>query len=249
MWLWGLDVGKADYGVVPKFRINERMAHKDRLLLAARYQSGPPMNGLGIWGASEYFLWSPSAIGFVINNIVLISLSSDFLVSRHLKKLDIKRFMHDSGDFDADAVLAAEPGMRLEFFAATFIVGQVILPMELFTKLGLEMANRSPMHSGWGEGPILKLNGKLEDSGGTLGSVELFSGNRDGHLILMELYLEKATKYLLDDFLACDFTKISSQESREAIQGMARQFLAQTDVEIHRSRVRYHQLTGLKLSV
>jgi len=247
MWLWSLDIGKDDYGITPKFRINERMAHKDRILLAAKYQPGPPMKGLAIWGPSEYFVWSPSAIGFVINNIVLISVSSDFLVSRHLKNLDIKRFIHDSGDLDADPNLADKPGMRLEFFAAPFVLGQVILPIELFEKLGLQMANLSPMHPGWGEGPILKLDGELEEAGRAPGSVPTFTGNRDAHLILMELYLHRAAKYLLGDFLTCDFTKMSSLESQERIKGLAQQFLAQTEVDIHRSIVRYEQMTGLKL--
>ena len=249
MWLWSLDIGKDDYGITPKFRINDRMAHKDRVLLAAKYPPGPPMKGLEIWGATECFVWSPSAIGFLINNIALVSISSDFLVNRHLKKLNIRRFIHDSGDLEADINLADEPGMRLEFFAAPFIMGQVILPIDLFEKLGLEKTNKSSVHPGWGEGPILKLKGKLEESDRTLRSIPLFEGNRDAHLILMELYLDKATKYLLEDFLACDFTKITSLEERKRIEELAHKFLTQTEVDIHRSVVRYERLTGLKLPV
>jgi hypothetical protein len=56
LWLWSVDVGKDDYGIIPKFRINERMAHKDRILLAAKYPSGLRMKGLDIRGATENFI-------------------------------------------------------------------------------------------------------------------------------------------------------------------------------------------------
>ncbi|KYK50583.1 hypothetical protein A1D31_38775 [Bradyrhizobium liaoningense] len=247
LWLWALDVGKDDYGIIPKFRINERMAHKDRMLVASKYRAGPPMKGLDIWGASEYFVWSPSAIGFFINNIVLLSVSSDFLVARHLRKLAIRCFLHDSGDLEIDPELSDDPGNRLEFFGAPFILGQVILPTDLFGKLNLKMASESPLHPGWGEGPILKLNGNLVESGRMLGSVPLFTGNHQAHLVLMELYFEKATKYLLDNFLASDFTRMSSVEKQEEIRAQAQEYLDRGDVDIGRLLTRYEYLTGLQL--
>jgi len=112
MWLWTLDVGKNDYAIDPKFRINERTAHKDRILLAAKYPLNPTMKGLAIWGASECFVWSPTALGFFINNVALISLSTNFLVSRHLTKLSIKRFLHDTGDEEINVNLADDSGYR-----------------------------------------------------------------------------------------------------------------------------------------
>jgi hypothetical protein len=247
LWLWTVDVGKDDYGIIPKFRINERMAHKDRIFLAAKYPHGPRMKGLDIWGATELFIWSPSAIGFFINNIVLISVSSDFLVSRHLRNLSIEDHVYDSGDIASDINPADEPGKRLQFFAAPLIIGQVILPIDLFNECGLAMANPSPLHSGWGEGPILKLNGNLGEIGPDLGALPTFAGNKSAHRIIMEFYLDMASKYLLDNFLASDFGRIPNVEKREAIQALGREYLAQTEVDIHRAMTRYRQITGITL--
>lgn len=152
MWLWALAVGKDDYEFEPKFRINERTAHKDRSLLAAKYVAGAPMGGLGIWGASEYFVWSPKR-DRISNNIVLISISSDFLVGRHLAKLSIKRSLDDSSYERFSVDPAVDPGSRVEFIGVPYVIGQCILPTDLFGKLSLEMANPSSVHSGWGEGP------------------------------------------------------------------------------------------------
>jgi hypothetical protein len=248
LWLWSVDVGKDDYGIIPKFRINERMAHKDRIFLAAKYPPGPRMKGLDIWGATEHFMWSPSAIGFLIDNIVLISVSSDVLVSRHLRKLSIKQHVYDSGDIASEIDLADEPGKRLQFFAAPLIIGQVILPIDLFNECGLAMANPSPLHSGWGEGPVLKFNGKLEEIGPDLGSLPMFAGNKSAHRILMEFYLDMASKYLLDNFLASDFSRIPNAEKREAVQALAREHLAKTEVDIDRAATRYRQITDITLA-
>jgi hypothetical protein len=245
LWLWGVDVGKDDYGIIPKFRINERMAHKDRILLAAKYPPGPPMKGLDIWGVTENFMWSPSAIGFLINNIVIISVSSDFLVSRHLRSLRITRHVNDLGDIAAKVDLADEAGKRLEFFAAPLIIGQVILPIDLFNELSLAMANPSPLHPGWGEGPVLKLNGKLGEIGPDLGSLLTFAGNARAHRILMEFYLDTSSKYLLDELLASDFSRIPDGEKREAVQALAHEYLARTEVDIERAATRYRQITGI----
>jgi hypothetical protein len=245
LWLWSVDVGKDDYGIIPKFRINERMAHKDRILLAAKYPPGAPMKGLDIRGATESFMWSPSAIGFLINNIVLISVSSDFLVSQHLRSLRIRRKVDDVGDIAAEVDLADEPGRRLELFAAPLIIGQVILPLDLFSKFGLAMAGPSPLHPGWGEGPVLRLDGKLQEIGLDLGSLPTFAGNKRAHIILMELYLDMATRYLLNEILASDFSRISNAEHREAAQSRAREYLARTEVDIERAAARYKQITSV----
>jgi hypothetical protein len=247
LWLWSVDVGKNDYGITPKFRINERMAHKDRILLAAKYPSGPPMKGLAIWGATELFMWSPSAIGFLINNVVLISVSSDFLVSRHLKSLSVKQHIYDSGDVAADVHPADAPGKRLTFFAAPLIIGQVILPVDLFTECDLAMANASPFHAGWGEGPVLKLNGKLEEVGPDLGTLPTFAGNMNAHIIVMEYYLDMASKYLLENLLASDFSRISTDGKRETAEALVREYLDKTQADIDRAVTRYSQKTGIML--
>lgn len=246
LWLWTVDIGKADYGINPKFRINERMAHKDRILFAARYAPDPKWRGLEIWGANEYFVYSPAAIGLLINNIALVSVSSDFLVSRHLTKLSIKRWFRDAGDLETVVEPAEDAGPRLQWFGAPFILGQVILPSHLFAKLGLKLANLSALHQGWGEGPVLKLNGKLEEAGTSPDSVAL-KGNRDAHVVLMELYLDQTAKYLLEDFLSIDFSKLSNPERRQATEAQARDYLARTEVDILRAKTRYERLTRIRL--
>jgi hypothetical protein len=247
LWLWALDVGKDDHAIEPKFRINERMAHKDRILLATKYAAGAPMRGLAIWGASEYFVWSPSAIGFLINNIVLVSISSDFLVSRHLKNLSIKRSLNDSNYEKFSVDVAVQPGMRIAFFGAPYIIGQCILPADLFGTLGLEMANLSSAHPGWGEGPVLRLNGQLQETDRSLGSVPQFNGNKRAHRILMELQLKKATKFLIDEFLTSDFTNITSLEAQKAIEYQTREYLAASEADIARSKEQYERASGIRL--
>jgi hypothetical protein len=205
------------------------------------------MRGLAIWGASEYFVWSPSAIGFLINNIVLLSISSDFLVSRHLTKMTINHSLDDSDfeRFNVEPALHHGPGV--EFFGAPYIIGQCIMPTDLFGRLGLEMANESVAHSGWAEGPVLKLTHKLEQTGQGLGLVPLFNGNRDAHIILMELQLEKATKFLIEDFLRSDFTNITKVEAQKAIEDQAREYLVGYEIHIEDLKRRYEQKSGIRL--
>jgi hypothetical protein len=248
MWLWTVDIGKGDYGVEPKFRINERMAHKDRIMLAARYRPGAPMRGLGFWGATEHFVWSPSVFGLYINNVVLVSISTNFLVSRHLVNLNITQRTDYWGDAFCDIEPGDAPGPRLEYFAAPFILGQTILPVEMFAELGLEIANNSACHAGWGEGPILRLDGKLKEVGRLPAAVPLFTGNRDAHIVLMEMYLEKANKYLIEDLLNSDFSLMGESQVQENIRAQYREYLAGTQVDIDRLATTYEQLTGLRLS-
>jgi hypothetical protein len=164
-----------------------------------------------------------------------------------LKSLSIKRHVYDSGDIVAETDLVDEPGKRLEMFAAPLIIGQVILPIDLFNEFGLAMANPSPIHPGWGEGPILKLNGKLEEIGPDLGLLPTFAGNTSAHIILMEFYLDMTSKYLLDEFLASNFSRIPDAEKREAVQALAREYLAKTKVDIDRAATRYRQITDITL--
>jgi hypothetical protein len=249
MWLWALDAGKNDYSINPKFRINERIAHKDRILLASKYPAGAPMEGLEIWGATEFFLQTPSAIGLLINNMALISISSDYLVSRHLSSLSIKQTLvqDSSGDIQIDAQPAPHPCERVAFFGVPYILGQCILPEGEFPRLNLEMANFNPLHEGWAEGPMLRLDDKLQLNDRDLGSLPLFNGNKDAHLILMELQLERAVEFLIQDFLRSDFTKISSAEAQKHIQDMARDFLATNANGIARSKEQYERASGIKL--
>ena len=67
LWLWLGENSKESVPIDPKFRINQRMAGKDRILLAKRYPEG--LKGLEFWGLEEYFLCVPSCIGLFVNNV------------------------------------------------------------------------------------------------------------------------------------------------------------------------------------
>ena len=54
------------------------------------------------------------------------------------------------------------PGKRLAFFGAPCILGQVILPVEMFDELNSNMAQKSLLHTDFGEGPVFRLDGKLQ---------------------------------------------------------------------------------------
>jgi hypothetical protein len=247
MWLWTVDIGKTDYGVVPKFRINARMAQQDRLVLVARYPSDATGKGLGIWGATEYFVWSPSVMGFFINNIALISISANLLITRHMRTLNLRRYIHETGDEEMDVSAGDAPGKRLAFFGATCILGQVILPVEMFDELSLEMAQKSLLHTDFGEGPVFRLDGKLQEAARSPGSVPPFKGSVEAHIELMQMYVDKTAKYLLEDLLDADFSRIKTSNWREGIQAYIRDQLAKTDVDLDRLAVTYERLTGLKL--
>ena len=63
----------------------------------------------------------------------------------------------------------------------------------------------------------------------------------------MQMYVDKTAKYLLEDLLDADFSRIKTSNWREGIQAYIRDQLAKTDVDLDRLAVTYERLTGLKL--
>ena len=62
----------------------------------------------------------------------------------------------------------------------------------------------------------------------------------------MELQLEKATKFLIDDFIKSDFGNITSLKDQKAIEDQARAHLVATEADIARLKWRYEHTSGIR---
>lgn len=247
LWLWALSAGKTEYNFEPKFYINQRGAAKDRLALIAKYFPIPTMKGLAIWGASECFIWSPSIIGFVANNIAIVSISSELIVTRHLRKISFTRTIDDTNFEGAEVEETTATGPQLQFLGNPTIIGQYILPVEVAVDLKLDVQEQSASHPGFIDGPVLRLDGQLRSLGPQLGRAASVPGRSDAHLALMEMNLERSWKFLLEDFLRSDFSRLSDEKDRRGIPALARRFLAEAEVDIGKLKRIYEIRSGIRL--
>lgn len=82
MWLGTMYLDKNHVPVEPKFHISARVGTKDRSVIIVKAKHG---QRLSFFGANSLaFRFMPSCFGFLINNIGLVSISSDFLLCRRL---------------------------------------------------------------------------------------------------------------------------------------------------------------------
>lgn len=197
LWLWLVENTKDSIGVQPKFWINHRIASKDRVVLAKRYPEEPRMKGLALWGLGTYFIGLPSAVGLLINNIALVSISSDFFLTRHIRDIRV-RMTYGANLLDKFEIL---PGyadeQRYALLGNPTVFGQCILPTEILTELDIPSLSESATHKGWSESPIIRLDNKLREMPSASTCTDLFAGNVLTNATLMELNVVEATNYLL----------------------------------------------------
>jgi hypothetical protein len=83
LWLGYRYLNKNNWGINPHFHINQRIGQKDRILLC--YPHNEDENGLSILGPqSPLFDLMPSTLVLRINGIILINISSDFIISSRI---------------------------------------------------------------------------------------------------------------------------------------------------------------------
>ena len=242
LWLWLLQAGKQDFKFEPNFRIDERVAHKDRILLVAKYPPHKDMKGLAIIGADDFFIYVPSVLGIICNNIFFMSISSDFVASRHLTQMEIKRRLSGTKLEEVTVGKSEKAGRRINLFGDPYILAQCIMPADVFDELGIQYEADSH-HPGWGESQVFRLNSDLIPKD-VVDAVPTFSGNREAHIALMELNLALGTKFLIADMLEADFTGVKNAESlRKNITESS--FAA--EVEITKIKEKYKRATGIHL--
>lgn len=247
LWLWLLEqVGEEFKLAEPKFRINGRLARKDRMVLIQRYPEGPPMRGLALHGVGEFFLGLPSVIGLLINNVSLISASSDFLILRHIRNVRVLQ-THTSGDLTGfELVAGADNEPRLKLLGGASIFAQCILPDESFSTFGIAVEMASPHISGWSESQIFRLGQDLCETTQSSASVPVFMGNVAANAILMERNVLQTAEYLVRDLQLGNASELDD-DATAALSGEMGSALSEITAGKRRLSLDYQMLTGLRL--
>jgi len=247
LWLWLFEQVSEEFKAAePKFRINGRLARKDRMVLIQRYPEGPPMRGLALHGVGEFFMGLPSAIGMLINNVALTSASSDFLVLRHIRDVRVLQ-RHTTGNltgFELVADALNEP--RLKFLGGASIFAQCIMPDEDFPTFGIPAKAASPHAPGWSESGILRLDQDLRETSEASASVPIFTGNVAANEILMERNVYQAAGYLVRDLKRADPRALDDSATAALTKDM-RRALAEITEGTRELDLEYQMLTGLRL--
>jgi hypothetical protein len=243
LWLWLIESTKDGR---PKFRINQRIAVKDRLLLVRRYPEGPPMKGLSIMGLGEFFLGMPSAMGLLINNVAVVSLSTDFLVTRHIRDVKVK-MTFGGGDQDGFDFIGDHPNEpRLSMLGGPSIFGQCILPTDDFATLAIPVRGASKAHEGLSESVILRFDAQLREAPGAPTNVPTFDGNVYANTVLMELNVMAAAGYMVRDLQRSETGLIDADYLRTITRNTAIA-LGEIDDSIEVLKHDYLATTGLRL--
>ncbi|KQS49496.1 hypothetical protein ASG20_10880 [Sphingomonas sp. Leaf198] len=247
LWLWLIEqVGEEFRTGAPKFRINGRLGRKDRLLLIQRYPEGPPMRGLALQGLGEFYIGLPSAIGLLVNNISLTSISSDFLALRHIRNVRVLQSstMGDLTGFSLVPDAVDEPRLKLLGGASTF--AQCILPDADFAEFDIPVHASSSREPGWSVSPVLRLDGNLREAAPATASVPVFTGNVAANSVLMERNVYEAAAFLIRDLQRADNHELDT-EAKEALSTDLRNALASVEAGRRELGMEYQSLTGLQL--
>lgn len=247
LWLWLIEQVRDDFKAgEPKFRINGRLARKDRLLLIQRYPEGPPMRGLAFQGIDNFFIGLPSAFGLLINNISLINVSSDFLVLRHIRDVQLLQTltMSDLTEFSMAPGTPDDP--RLKLLGGGSMFAQCIMPDESFAEFDIPVQSASPHESGWSLSTILRLNGNLCEDPTALASVPVFTGNIAANSVLMERNVYQAAAFLVDDVQRAEVSNLTP-EAKAALSKNMKEAFAAINASRRKLEAEYESLTGLQL--
>jgi hypothetical protein len=247
LWLWLVENTKDSFGTRPKFWINQRIAYKDRVVLVKRYPQGTQMRGLAFWGLGTYFIGLPSALGLLINNIALVSISADFFVTRHIRDVRV-RMTYGTDQTDKFEVLpgySEEPRYRI--LGAPSIFGQCIAPTDVLTELNIPILSKSLIHNGWSESPIIGLDNRLREVPSASTRIDTFDGNVLANTTLMDLNTVGATSYLLQMLSGA---AAGEAEPLKRAQRASHTEIASAFAKAHLASLKeqYFRATGLMLS-
>ena len=249
-WLWLLGVSKNHIRITPKFHIDARVGRKDRIVMVARYPARPEMKGLAFWGVGEQFLFQPSAIGLLINNIALVSVSTDFILAQHLRKVRLIWDVNDKAQQTANLkpLSDGESPIRLKILGAPYIFGQCIGPPQaLIDELGLEGVSPSPRHPDLVQTKVMALNSDLTPKSGSLDPVRDTFVNMDAHLALMEMNVSLTFEFIFRELLNSNLSEIRKLPEGQGHIEQFNSFLAEQRAYMNVLRERYFQHTGLRL--
>jgi hypothetical protein len=249
MWLWLLRAGGTKFGVRPKFMIDARIGRKDRVALIARYPEDTTMRGLAFWGLGISFLYMPSALGLLINNVAIVTLSIDFLLARHLRDVLIKWEMNDKllQIVDLKRADGNDHAPRLSLLGSPYIIGQCIGPRELQNELTLDDMCAKARHLSLLETDVMRLDAHLQKITGPLGRVRELSVNTDAHIALMEINVCLASAFMLREFLSSDFSTVTDKRKLEQNLSLYNDFLAAERDHVEALRARYKSIMGIDL--
>lgn len=250
LWLWLVAVGRDEFKFRPKFTINSRVATKDRLLAIVKYRPEQRMTGLGLQGVNPIFARMPSAVGLLINNVQLLSISTDLFVLRHMRPIEVRRAIRGGAERDHYEVVAADtPGERLRLLGTPTIFGQSIMLEELAHELRIPNMRKSSRHVSLLETPVMRMDTNLQSTDGPLGCVEYNAVTPDAGVPLMEINLSLATDYMLRDFLKADFAKFTPALQLQSVHQIWNGYLATERANRAALANRYRRATGLFLPV
>lgn len=246
LWLWLFEQLGEKALSEPKFRINGRLGRKDRMMLVQRYPEGAPMRGLGLLGMGRFFMGLPSTMGLLINNILLVSVSFDFLVLRHIRDVRIQQ-THGTDEFTGfDLSGNAQNEPRLAVFGGPSIYAQCILPNENFEDFEVPIKAVSLRAEDWSESPILRLDERLHLTADVSATVPLFTGNIVANTILMERNVYLAAEYLMQDFQRAD-NRLLDPDSASAVKLDTRAALGEIRAGRAALDENYRRATGIQL--
>ena len=246
LWLWLFEQAGENVSSEPKFRINGRLARKDRMMLVRRYPEGPPMRGLALLGMDRFFMGLPSVMGMLINNILLVSISSDFLILRHIRDVRVLQTHGTNKLTEFELVGNAQNEQRLTMLGGASIFAQCILPNENFKDFQVPIEAASVRAEGWSESPILRLNELLRETADGSGAVPMFTGNILANTILMERNIYLAAEYLVQDIQRADTRLLNANAASVLKRDMT---IALTEIRTARAAldVNYRSVTGIQL--
>lgn len=182
----------------------------------------------------------------LINNILLVSISSDFLVLRHIRDVRIQQ-THGTNEFtgfDLSGNALNEP--RLAVFGGPSIFAQCILPNENFEDFQVPIEAASLRAEGWSESPILRLDERLHQTADGSATVPLFTGNVVANTILMERNVYLAAEYLMQDFQRADKCLLDA-DSASAVKLDTRAALGEIRAGREALDENYRRETGIQL--
>jgi len=246
LWLWLLQINAAHHAIEPKFRISDRLGVKDRLVAIAKYAPHASMRGLAFWGVTELFQLMPSVIGLLINNLALISVSSEFLVARHLVNLHIGRKLDTSGPDEFDIHPATARERTFHFFGQPQIFAQSIFPSGI-PALNSIKTTPSQRHPKLLQSAVITLDGTLMPTGQLLGPIQTTGTNVDIHTVLMEINTYSASNFLARDMLKSDFAGAENPALMRRVLARYESVLKGEELILEDLRFRYRQLTGIIL--
>lgn len=137
LWFAMLYLNKNYRGLVPQFHIKKRIGAKDRALLILRINDDE--QGIGVTAAdTPIFHKMPSILGLTINNIHLISISYEFIISERLGLPYVKKkFIPSKVDGFTGELVEGHKKISLPIIPHKieedhFSIYQSIIPIELY---------------------------------------------------------------------------------------------------------------------